>query len=161
MKTLFLGALIVFLSARAQADTAESVVASAESLGANGVTIHRIQHATPLASVEIDVTLSPDGRLGHFELIECIVLKNEVPDERLKDLDAGVMDADVVARRNKSLKTHSVFLVLGKEVSRSYLAFEFSNETKSSGKQVIRYLLPAAAVKKTKPTPSLEETPAQ
>ena len=61
-------------------------------------------------------------------------------------MDAAASAGGTVARRARSAKVNPAFLVLGREIPRAYLAFEFSVPGDSAGTITRRYLLPVSAI---------------
>ena len=148
--------LLCLASGAVAADSVTSVVTSAEELTAKGVTFRRLQLQTPSASVEIESLVASGRGLGRYDSTECVVLKNELQADRLVEADSAPGENEGVARRSKSAKERSVFLVLGKEIPRAYLAFEFSLPSDSGARDVHRYLLPVSVVKSRKSNQALE-----
>jgi hypothetical protein len=123
---------------------ASSTLVMHSELEGLGIHVRRKRLDTPGASLTLEITVDDNAAAGHFVQDECIVLRDT---EGMKDLvttDASADSSDKIARRNSSDKTDTTFLVLGREIERSYLVFEFSN----TGKPDQRYLLPVAAVPK-------------
>jgi|GEM_PF-6268548 len=122
--------------------SSHSILAMRADLAAIGVEIYRQRLDTPGASMSFEVTVEKNSNAGQFVQAECVVLRDP---EAMKDLVTTDSSADLaakVSRRNVSEKLDSTFLVLGREVQRAYLVFEFSN----AGKSTQRYLLPVTAV---------------
>lgn len=132
-------------------------VASAEGLKAEGVTCRRVQLQALTASVEIDVTVDEDRSPGRYEGAECVVLKEPLPVEKLAALDAAASAGGTVARRARSAKPNPEFLVLGREIPRAYLAFEFSVHSESAGMITRRYLVPVSAITEGPAEPTRED----
>ncbi|HEY9155616.1 MAG TPA: hypothetical protein VIM69_10825 [Opitutaceae bacterium] len=151
------GGLILTGSAKAGSPTAASAVEVAESsstpnsvlvvhseLEGLGIHVRRKRLDTPGASLTLEIAVDDNAGAGKFVQAECVVLRDT---NDMKDLATTDASADLeakVARRNASDKTDFTFLVLGREIERTYLVFEFSN----AGKADQRYLLPVTAVPK-------------
>lgn len=147
MKLLFAIVAICMVPRFTAAAPVAVEIASVESLRALGITCRWLQLQTPSASVEIDVTVDEGRAPGKYEGAECIVLKDRIPADGLVVADSASADSGAVARRNKSTKLHPVFLVLGREVPKAYLAFQFSIHGDSAGTIARRYLLSVSAVR--------------
>jgi hypothetical protein len=133
----------------ASADASASAAANNElvtfgNLQGLGIHVYRKRLDTPGASLTLEITVDENATVGRFVRAECIVLRDR---EGMKDIATVDASADLdtkAARRNSSDKTDSTFLVLGREIDRAYLVFEFSN----AGKPDQRYLLPVTSVPK-------------
>jgi hypothetical protein len=73
------------------------------------------------------------------------VLSTVVELDKLALADAGTLDSVTVARRSDSSKERAIFLILGKDLPRSYLAFQF-NSKKEDATKTMRYLFPVSRV---------------
>ena len=146
MKILLMFLAVGLASRSLPAAPAAAEVTSAEALQAAGVTCRRIELQALTASVEIDVTVDESRAPGRYEGAECVVLKEGVAAEKLAAVDAAASDGGAVARRARSAKPKPVFLVLGREIPRAYLAFEFSVRSDTAGTITRRYLLPVSAI---------------
>lgn len=122
-------------------------VASAEGLRAEGVTCRRVELQALTSSIEIDVTIDASRSPGVYVGAECVVRKENLPAEGLAAADTAAADGATVARRARSNKPNPVFLVLGREIPRTYLAFEFADHGNAAGAVTHRYLLPVSAIK--------------
>ena len=105
-----------------------------------GVLVERLQLDTPMASVEIGTLIDRAKAPHQYDHAECIVLSQAVPPDQLPQIDSGATDSVTKVRQSESTKDRSVFLVLGKEISRTYLAFQFVVH-EQDGTEMIRYLL--------------------
>lgn len=132
------------------------IVVGPGDLTSKGVNIRRRQHNTPSASLEIKVSVEPTSALGEFKLAECVVLKTNTPSDQLGAIDSGAGEAQqLFERRTTSTKPETAFLILGKEISRAYLAIEFlPSSIGANAHKARRFLLPVAAVKAWKPKPA-------
>ncbi len=119
-----------------------STLATHTDLAAIGVQVYRTRYDTPGASMSFEVTVENSSNAGQFVQVECVVLRDEADMKDIATADASPDLIEKAARRNSSDKTDSTFLVLGREVNRAYLVFEFSNP----GKPNQRYLLPVTSV---------------
>ncbi|HTX66757.1 MAG TPA: hypothetical protein VMD31_13370 [Opitutaceae bacterium] len=151
--------LLVFLAAalaaaRLPAAPVPAEVVSLESLKVAGVTCRRVTLQALTSSIEIDVLVDVTRVAGKYEGAECVVLKEPVPLEKLPAADAAAAaDAGLVARRARSTKLSPAFLVLGRELSRAYLALEFSIPTDAGGAATRRFLVPVSAIGERRPAP--------
>lgn len=123
-----------------------SVVKSLAELRKLGISVEQLRHETPGASVELGSLVEPDKAPGKYELTECVVLSSVVDIEQLVRADSGVLDEVTMTRRSGSDKQRSIFLVLGRDMPRAYLAFQFSVQEKETTKSV-RYLFPANRIR--------------
>jgi len=146
IKTLLVFFVVGLASWSLRAAPVTVELTSAEGLKAMGVTCRRIELQALTTSVEIDVTVDGTRTPGKYVGAECIVLKEPLVAEKLPALDAGASAGDTVARRARSTKPDPAFLVLGREIPRAYLAFEFSIPGASGGTTTQRYLLPVSAI---------------
>jgi hypothetical protein len=121
-------------------------VATVESLRADGVTCRRVQLQALTLSVEIDVLVDASRTPGRYAGAECVVLKEAVAPEKLAAADAATADGKTVARRASSTKPNPAFLVLGRELPRAYLAFQFTAPGDTTGTITHRYLLPVDGI---------------
>lgn len=121
-----------------------STLAVYSELEAIGVNVYRVRYSTPGASMSFEAMVDPSSKAGKFVQAECVVLRDAADMTSLEIVDASPALSEKVARRNSSEKTDATFLVLGREVTRAYLVFEFSN----AGKPNQRYLLPVTSVPK-------------
>lgn len=118
-----------------------SVVRSVAELRKLGIAIERLRNDTPMASVQVGSLVDIEKRAREYVHTECVVLNVAVDPAQLIEADAGSLDAVTVVRRNESTKERSVFLVLGKDLPKSYLAFQFKVREGDTTKPV-RYLFP-------------------
>jgi len=121
------------------------VVKSVAELHKLGISVERLRHDTPMASAEIGSLVEPGKISGDYDFTECIVLSAVVEPDKLAMADAGTLDSVTVARRSDSSKERAIFLVLGKDLQRSYLAFQF-NSKKDDATKTMRYLFPVSRV---------------
>ena len=128
----------------AAASTGNSELIIYSDLAGLGVHVHRKRLDTPGASLTLEITIEDHPRAGRFVQAECVVLRDADSMKDLETIDASADLSEKVARRNSSDKMDSTFLVLGREIERAYLVFEFT----SAGKPNRRYLLPVSAVPK-------------
>lgn len=157
-KTLLVAFAVSWASANLAAAPVTGEVVTAEGLKAMGVTCRRIELQALTASVEIDVTLDESRLPGRYAGAECIVLKEPLLVEKLPVLDAAAAAGGAVARRARSAKPNPAFLVLGRELPRTYLAFEFSDPGQPAGTVTHRYLVPVSAISAEQPEPAREES---
>jgi len=143
MKRLLL-LLLLGLSSRLMAAAPE--VTTADALKEEGVTCRRVELQALTSSVEIDVTIDGSKTPGRYAGAECVVLKEPIAADKLAEADAAATAGGPVARRARSDKPSPVFLVLGRELPRAYLAFEFSVPGSGGDAAPRRYLLPVAAI---------------
>jgi hypothetical protein len=155
MKILLVFLAVGLASRSLPAAPVAAEVTSAEALKAVGVTCRRIELQALTASVEIEVTVDESRAPGKYEGAECVILKEPLSVEKLPAVDAAASDGGTVARRARFAKPNPVFLVLGREIPRAYLAFEFSVQSDSAGTITRRYLLPVSAIdaRPAEPTP--------
>lgn len=135
--------LCTLLLTGASANAESRVVASLKELASLGIAVERMQLSTPMASVEVGALVDPAKASGQYERTECVVLETEVSESKLAEIDAGESG---VARRSASTKLRSIFLVRGREVPNTYLAFQFS-EPSNGGAQKRRYLFPLSKMR--------------
>jgi hypothetical protein len=121
------------------------VVKSLAELRKQGISVERLRHDTPMASAEIGSLVEPEKASGEYDFTECIVLSALVAPDSLALADAGTLDSVTVARRSDSSKERAIFLVLGKDLQRSYLAFQF-NAKKDGATKTMRYLFSVSRV---------------
>jgi hypothetical protein len=136
------------ISRKAHADASASIgkseLVTYSDLSGLGVHVQRKRLDTPGASLTLEITIEQNARAGRFVQAECVVLRAPDGMKDLETIDASADLSEKAARRNSSDKMDSTFLVLGREIERAYLVFEFSNP----GNADERYLLPVASVPK-------------
>lgn len=142
---IFFAIVLLSLSGVASVFAETSVVASVAELRKLGVEVERLHHDTPGASVEIGSLVGPGKTAGEYDHTECVVLSAEVDAERMVRVDSGEADAVTIARRSESSKERSIFLVLGKDLPRAYLAFQF-NVREGEAMKPVRYLFPISRI---------------
>lgn len=135
---------------------AESRVVTRAELRTEGVAIRKIRHATPMASLALETAVVRSDMLGLYQISECIILKEEVDIDSLSDIDAAVRSGAPVARHVQSNKDRSVFFVLGKEVTKAYLAFTFTAAPGAASNEPRRFLMPVAAAAPKESSPETE-----
>ena len=128
--------------ATAAADSGNSVLITHSDLASIGVHVRRKRLDTPGESLTLEVTNEQNTPTNRNDEAECIVLRDVEGMKDLELVDASAELSGKAARRNSSDKVDSTFLVLGREIDRSYLVFEFSKAAKPDQ----RYLLPVTAV---------------
>jgi hypothetical protein len=139
----------VLTVATAMAGTVEPIVTTVAKLREEGIIVRRTSLDTPGASNTIEVsTENHHVTGGTFTGAECVVLKEDVTASRLSELDAASMQEGQTTRRSQTTKAETSFIVLGKEISRAYLAFNFSLDVQSGEEHQRRYLLPVTAIKR-------------
>ncbi|MFT3868344.1 MAG: hypothetical protein QM715_07590 [Nibricoccus sp.] len=122
--------------------TAETtVVRSVAELHKLGISVERLRNDTPMASVQVGSLVEREKAPGEYDHTECVVLSATVDPAQLALADAGSLDAVTAVRRNESSKERSIFLVLGKDLPKSYLAFQF-NVREGEETKPVRYLFP-------------------
>ncbi|MFT3783850.1 MAG: hypothetical protein QM790_17710 [Nibricoccus sp.] len=122
-----------------------SVIRSVAELRKLGISVERLRHDTPMASMEIGSLVEPGKSSGEYDHTECVVLSEMVDPDRLPLADAETLDSVKVVRRNESAKTRSIFLVTGKDLPRTYLAFQF-NAREGEASKSLRYLFPIGQI---------------
>lgn len=127
----------------ASAHAATRTVVAVSDLDELGIAAELMQLSTPMASVEIGALVKPINAPGEYQFTECVILTHKLSEEKLADSDA---ESSEVLRRNKSVKERSIFLVRGREVAQSYLAFQFSVHI-GGATEIHRYLLPIARLR--------------
>lgn len=150
MPRLFIIAL-VFLSLIGVTKTygETSVVKSLSELRKLGISVERLRHDTPMASVEIGSLVEPEKSPGEYDHTECVVLSAVVDFDRFVPADSGSLESVTVVRRSESSKERSIFLVVGKDLPKSYLAFQFNVRDGETTKPV-RYLFPVSQIGRVK-----------
>ena len=143
--------VFVFLSLIGAAPTYGQtlVVKSAAELRKLGISVERLRHDTPMASVEIGCLVEPEKASGEYDHTECVVLSAMADPDRLAIADTGAMESVSVVRRSESTKERSIFLVVGKDLPKSYLAFQF-NVRESGTTKPVRYLFPISQISSRK-----------
>lgn len=147
-------ATAAFLLSPAPHLAAESRLVTRAELKAHGVVLRRVRHDTPMASMAIEVTIQPADTTGTYAGAECVVLRDPCDPKTLAEADRTV-GAEQVQRRSRTERANPSFLVLGREVPRAYLAFEFSPEA-GGASEPLRLLIPVGTLGKRRP----EEEPA-
>lgn len=122
-----------------------SVVRSVAELRKLGISVERLRHDTPGASVEVGSLVEPEKAPGEYDHTECVVLSAVVDLDRLSLADTGSLESVTVVRRSESSKARSIFLVVGKDLPKSYLAFQFNIREGETTKPV-RYLFPISQI---------------
>ena len=128
---------------------AASQVATLDELKVEGVSIVRRSLDTPMSSVTLKVAVVAAPQSASFSRMQCVVLKAAVAVEELPDIDRLPPEDPGFARRTGTTEREATFLVLGKEVERAYLAFDFASES-SSGSPAKRLLIPVRAIPRKK-----------
>lgn len=143
----FLVIICVFLGLGAvPAHAAEAtVVRSVAELRKLGISVEHLRNDTPGASVQVGSLFAPGKALGEYVRTECVVLSAAVDADRLPLADAGALESATVVRRSESEKERSIFLVLGRDVTKSHLAFQFAVREGGTTKTV-RYLFPVSSI---------------
>lgn len=135
--------LLWVTAACATAHAVTRTVVSEADLKDLGIAVERFQLSTPMASAEVGTLVDPLKAPGVYQFTECVILVHDLAEPQLKESDAG---ASGVTRRSKSVKDRTVFLVLGREVPRAYVAFQFLVRTGTTN-EVRRYLLPVTRIR--------------
>jgi hypothetical protein len=136
------GVLAAVAATGRSADAVERHVLNARELAAHGISGKRVRHQTPMASVAVEVSVDKAYGLGEFQFAECIVVADALSPEKLEKLDAEITET---VRRTRAEKQRNVFLVLGKEIPGTYLAFQFVDSAKAPP-LTRRYLIPVSAI---------------
>jgi len=126
-----------------------TVVKSVAELRKLGIAVERLRHDTPMASVEIGSLVEPEKTSGEYDHTECVVLSTVVDLDRLSLADTGSLESVTVVRRSESTKARSIFLVVGKDLTKSYLAFQF-NVREGDTTKPVRYLFPISQIGRRK-----------
>ncbi len=146
---LLLHGLVLLLVSSVQVGAESLVVANHGELRKLGVSVERLRHDTPLASVEIGCLVDTGKSQGVYVMTECVVLETAVEALDLAQVDAGAQAEITVKRRSESTKERSIFLVPGRDLPGAYLAFQFEVGAPGEGRTV-RYLFPASRVPRIK-----------
>jgi len=126
-----------------------TVVKSVAELRKLGIAVERLRHDTPMSSVEIGSLVEPEKTSGEYDHTECVVLSTVVDLDRLSLADTGSLESVTVVRRSESTKARSIFLVVGKDLTKSYLAFQF-NVREGDTTKPVRYLFPISQIGRRK-----------
>ena len=125
---------------------AGSRVVTRDELRARGVTLKRTRHDTPGASLAIEARIAPRETEETYVATECRVLVEAVSSDQLTSVDENRSETALFARTTRTEKRDPGLLVLGKEVERAYLVFEFRALKPAADPGARRYLLPVTTL---------------
>lgn len=135
----------------------EPILASIEMLNARGVQISKIMNRGVFVSADIHASVSGKAGEESFEAMEFVVYDEEISDEGLGRRDS--YRSQDATRRERTKNREGKFTVIGKDIQRAYLVFEFLGPSSSPMSHYRRYIIPVKAVDEEEANKAAQTTP--